>query len=53
MKQYWMVEENLSWIELIKVGTVIDKAISKRIFITCTTQTSFVYFQKGKKGTNG
>jgi hypothetical protein len=28
-----MVEEDLSWIELIKVGTVIDKAITKRICI--------------------
>jgi hypothetical protein len=29
MKHYWMVEEDLSLIELIKVGTVIDMAITK------------------------
>jgi hypothetical protein len=29
MKQYWMVEEDLSWIDWIKVGTVIDTAQPK------------------------
>jgi hypothetical protein len=51
MKQYWMVEEDLSWTELIKVGTVIDKAITKQICITCKGPTSFGYFQKDDKKT--
>jgi hypothetical protein len=49
MKQYGMVEEDLSSLELIEVGTIIDMPITKRICITCTTQTSFVYFQKTRK----
>jgi hypothetical protein len=48
MKQYWMVEEDLSWIDWIKVGTVIDRAITKRICVTCTTQTSFGQFVNAK-----
>jgi hypothetical protein len=44
-----MVEEDLSWIDWIKVGTVIDKAITKKIRITCKGPTSFGYFQKDEK----
>jgi hypothetical protein len=53
MKQYWMVEEDLSLIDLSEVGTVIDMAITKRICMTCKGPNSFGYFPKDKKDTIG
>jgi hypothetical protein len=42
-------EEDLSLIDWIKLGTVMDMAITKRISITCKGPTSFGYFQKNQK----
>jgi hypothetical protein len=44
-------EEDLSLIDWIKLGTVIDMAITMQICITCTTQTSFIN-HKGSESCN-
>jgi hypothetical protein len=48
-----MVEEDLSWIEFIKVGTDVDTANTKRICIHCTTQSSFGQLQRIRLGRDG
>jgi hypothetical protein len=49
MEQFWMDEQDLWSIWLVKHCTLYQKAIKRRIGITCKAQTSFGQFQKTKK----
>jgi hypothetical protein len=49
IEQYWIDEQNISSIELVKLPPLYQNALRKQIYITCKAQTSLGQSEKTHK----